>query len=103
MGELVARHVREAAAGGAPPRSDEITVRTLADLAGTRIYAVCDACPHSAKLDVPTLQATLRVDYPLRALAHGLRCTGCGARYPVAHLLFVSGPEVKGEGLYRPK
>ena len=35
--------------------SDEITIKTLADLAGTRLHAVCDACPHSAKLDVPSL------------------------------------------------
>ena len=59
----------------------EIRVDTISDLApGCSIYAFCDACQHSAKLNLVKLRMRYGPGLRLDALKRCVTCRRCGRR-----------------------
>jgi hypothetical protein len=78
------------------PRQRPIVIRTLGDL-GERneLYAYCDSCRHSSRLDLAELRERHGPDLSLNALRSRLRCSRCGARSAETTHVWDAGPHVR--------
>jgi hypothetical protein len=79
------------------PRQRPIVIRTIGDL-GERneLYAYCDACRHSNRLDLAELREWYGPNLSLKALRRRLRCSRCGGRSVEVFHVWDAGPHARG-------
>ncbi len=69
-----------------------VVVRTLGDLSpAQRLWANCEHCGHSRKLDVDDLRMKYGTRLPLQRLGRMLRCRRCQQRAAKVMSIFYSG------------
>jgi hypothetical protein len=66
------------------PCQQPVPIKTVGDLAGTRteLFAYCNACRHSAQLDLEALCVEYGRRLSLPRMRSRLRCSRCGTRCP---------------------
>jgi hypothetical protein len=76
------------------PRQRPIAIRMLGDLGEReRLYAYCNVCRHSGRLDLVALRKRYGAQLSLNSLRGRLRCSRCGARVAQAfHMWNVDSP-----------
>jgi hypothetical protein len=79
-------------------RQRPVAIRTLGDLGEqSQLYAYCDACRHSAQLDLAALRERCGPQLPLKRLQGRLRCSHCGARAAQTFHVWDAGPHAATE------
>jgi hypothetical protein len=76
-----------------PKRQRPIAVEAIGDL-GERgqLYAYCDACRHSVRLDLDGLRERYGAQLSLKRLRAKLRCSRCGGRSVETFHVWDNGP-----------
>jgi hypothetical protein len=77
-------------------RQRTVAIPTIGDL-GERnhLYAYCNACRHSSRLDLAALRERYGPQLSLKSLRARLRCSRCGARFIETFHVLDAGPPTR--------